>query len=129
MNSNRKEIEVKGKKYILTARRSIVFAMTRISPELLKITKSLQKEGDKKLINEEKEDILYRSAETIYDNMPDLFYELIKVAHKDITPEKSYEIYLDFQEEYNDVDENLLKFIYSVFTDSIPREEKKNLNW
>ena len=37
MYSNTRQIEIGGKKYTLTARRSILFKMKEIAPELLKI--------------------------------------------------------------------------------------------
>lgn len=134
MLNNTKQIEVNGKKYTLTVRRSILFKIAEICPELLRIVKK-SNSGEVNL--KEKENVLDILDDTsaldmtakIYDNMPTLFYELIKVAHKDITREKSDEIYWDFTNEYNDVDENLSKFIQSVFLGGVPREKKKNLNW
>lgn len=134
MLNNTKQIEVNGKKYTLTVRRSILFKIAEICPELLRIVK---KSNSGEVDLKEKENVLDILDDTsaldmtakIYDNMPTLFYELIKVAHKDITREKSDEIYWDFTNEYNDVDENLSKFIQSVFLGGVPREKKKNLNW
>lgn len=134
MLNNTKQIEVNGKKYTLTVRRSILFKIAEICPELLRIVK---KSNSGEVDLKEKDNVLDILDDTsaldmtakIYDNMPTLFYELIKVAHKDITREKSDEIYWDFTNEYNDVDENLSKFIQSVFLGGVPREKKKNLNW
>ena len=54
---------------------------------------------------------------------------MVAVIASNIEKEKSDKIYNAFCDEYNDVDENLIKFISSSFTGGIPREQKKNLNW
>ena len=129
LKNNTKQIEVGGKTYTLTARRSIIFRIAEICPELLKIKNAKNKN---EMTDEEQEklvEIELNASDKLYENMPKLFYELINYVHKDITREKSDEIYLEFNQEYNDVDEHLLNFIYSVFTDGIPREQKKNLDW
>lgn len=129
MYNNTKQIEVKGKKYTLTAKRSIIFRLNAISPELIKIFKFNQEGSNKKISEEELLDLEATAGGKLYDNINVLFYEMIKTAHPDITEQKSNEIYWDFQSEYNDVDEKLISFLYSAFTDGIPREKKKNLDW
>ena len=116
MLNNIKQIEVNGKKYTLTARRSILFKIAQICPELVKIAKSSKSETKDDLQEEEvlerlKESGTLDAVDKLYDNMPSLFYELIRWAHKDITQEKSEEIYWDFYDEYNDVDEYLYAFM------------------
>ena len=134
MLNNTKQIEVNGKKYTLTARRSILFKIAQICPELVKIAKSSKSETqddltEKEVLNKLKESDTLDAVDRLYDNMPAIFYELIKFAHKDITPEKSDEIYWAFYDEYNDVDDHLYAFIQTVFTRGIPRTNKKNLDW
>ena len=120
-----KEIEVSGEKYILTAKRSLLLRLKELVPEALKIN------DDENVNNEEsnKENQDINLGIILYDNMDIVFYELLKTEHPNLTKDESDLIYVAFSNEYNDVDENLLKFVYSVFTQGIPRKNKKNLNW
>ncbi len=134
MQNNEREIEVNGKIYTLTVRRSIVYKIATIVPEVLKIYKKSKQEG-KEVVNgdEISQDALVEllnesTIDKLYDNMNVIFYELIKVKHN-ISFEKSNEIYANFNKEYNDVDDKLMSLIEKVFTQGIPREKKKNLNW
>lgn len=134
MLNNTKQIEVKGKKYTLTVKRSILFKIAQICPEAIKIAKVAKNKNGGQLTDEDIENCLgndcaMEAVSKLYDNMPILFYELIKVAHKDISMETSDKIYWDFYDEYNDVDEHLYDFIQSVFMNGIPKEKKKNLDW
>ena len=133
MHNNRKEIEVNGKTYFLTVKRSILFRIAKIAPELLKIYDKSKKEdglgGDDVSQEDEMMSLKETAGEKLYDNMNIIFYEMLKDNHKDISFEKSNEIYYDFCNEYNDVDEHLFGLISTVFTQGIPRENKKNLNW
>lgn len=122
---NTRDIEVDGKIYTLTVKRSIVKKIAKICPELLKISNNNIEDS---LINSDSE-IIDNIFDKIYDNMPELFYELIKEKHNELTKSESDEIYNKFYNEYNDVDDNLLKFISSVFTEGIQNKQKKNLNW
>lgn len=134
MFNNTKQIEVGGKKYTLTVRRSILFKIAEICPELVRLAKTTKSETEDDLTEDEvlkklEESGTIDSVDKLYDNMPTIFYELIRVAHSDISREKSDEIYWNFYDEYNDVDDYLYKFIQTVFTRGIPRKNKKNLNW
>lgn len=115
------QIEVGGKTYVLTSNRSLLMKIGRLVPDIMKINQNISEE--------EQEDIQFNVGASIYDHMDVLFYEMIKVAHPNIDKEKSDKIYNAFCDEYNDVDENLIKFITASFTGGIPRENKKNLNW
>lgn len=133
MQNNEREIEVNGKLYTLTVQRSIIFKIATIVPEVLNIYKKSKQEGkndNKELSQEALVELLNESAiDKLYDNMNVIFYEMIKVRHKDISFETSNKIYADFNKEYNDVDENLMALIEKVFTQGIPRENKKDLSW
>lgn len=111
-----KEVVINGTKYTLTAKRSILQSIQSLIPEALDIANE-DEETQKSL------------GIILYDNMDIVFYELIKTAHQKLSKEESDSIYEAFLDEYNDVDEKLLEFVYSVFGQGIPREEKKNLNW
>lgn len=132
MLNNKKEIEINGKFYILTVNRSLLYKIAVIVPEVIKINQKSNEQNDveTELSDEEK---LERFDSTVidklYDKMNIIFYEMLKVQHKNITLEKSDEIYVKFHQEYNDVDEKLMSLIEKVFTQGVPREQKKNINW
>lgn len=123
MYSNTKKIVVNEKTYTLTVQRSIVFTLAKIAPELLQINDN----GGKS--KEEVQELQLDAMAKVYDGINLLFYEMIKVAHKDITLEKSNEIFLAFRDEYDEVEENLLNFATSIFTTGVPKTDKKKLNW
>ena len=133
MQNNEREIEVNGKSYILTVQRSIIFKIATIVPEVLKIYKKSSQSDNKpreELSQEALVELFNESTiDKLYDNMNVIFYEMLKVKHKEISFETSNKIYADFNKEYNDVDEKLMTLIEKVFTQGIPRENKKNLNW
>jgi len=112
-----KQIEIGGKIYTLTSKRSIIVNMGKYAPELLNINKNND------------ENARYELGAILYDNMNNLFYEMIKVEHPNLSKEESDNIYEDFCNEYNDVEEHLLEFIDSTFTEGIPRENKKTIIW
>lgn len=129
MLDNTRKVSINGKEYILTATRRIVFKLAEIAPELLKIAKDKSSESEKDNV----EKILGNpdcidAIDKIYAKMPELFYELIKIKQP-MSRETSDNIYYNFTREYNDVEDNLLEFIETSFTDGVPREQKKNLNW
>jgi len=118
MFNNKKKIEVNGKEYTLTVKRSIFIELQKFVPDLFKL-------GGKDATKE----MEFEASIQIYDNMDKIFYSMIKVEHPEITKEESDDIYETFYNEYNDVDEKLIEFMQSSFTDGIPKEKKKNLNW
>ena len=133
MQNNEREIEINGKFYTLTVQRSNIFKIATIIPEVLNIYKK-SSQSDKKTNEELSQEALVElfnesTIDKLYDNMNVIFYEMLKVKHKNISFETSNKIYADFNKEYNDVDEKLMTLIEKVFTQGIPRENKKNLNW
>ena len=119
-----KQIEIGGKKYTLTVKRSMLVTLAKIVPELLKINSK-----SSKLSEEEMTNLQYEASISIYDKMNVIFFEMIKVAHPTITQEKSDEIYSQFCDEYADVEEKLMEFFSSTFTEGIPAEKKKKIDW
>lgn len=117
-----KIIEVAGKKYTLTANRSIIQTIARICPEMLDLP-------SQKTVSEIEGDAEVLMGIKVMSNIGDLFYDMIKVAHPEISREKSEDILDLFMDEYNDVIKSLMKFAMSVFTDGTPKANKKNLNW
>ena len=116
-----KVIEVAGEKYTLTAKRNIVVKLNEICPEALLIKSGKIKE----LTAEQEIDASIRLSA----NLDILFYDMIKIAHPELSKDESDEIFENLLEEYGDVEESLIKFIKSVFTGGIPKENKKKLNW
>jgi hypothetical protein len=133
MLNNKREIEINGKHYTLTINRSLIYKIGIIIPEVLKIADKSNEQGDineTELTDEEKlESLDSKIIDELYDKMNLIFYEMLKFKHQDITLEKSNEIYSNFHKEYNNVDENLMSLIMKVFTQGVPRNEKKEINW
>lgn len=127
MLNNKKEIEINDEFYTLTVNRSILYKIAMIIPEVIEINNHSGK--DSKMSDEEKADLNFTVMDKLYENMNLIFYEMLKVEHKNISLEMSNEIYENFHKEYNDVDEKLMSLIEMVFTQGVPREKKKNVNW
>lgn len=105
------------KKYVLTANRSIIKTLYKIAPDMLKLTSGGKQDSESQ-------------AKAIVDlmaNLDILFYDMIKVANKDITKEKSDEILEKFENEYEDVQTALTEFAMSVFTTG--DQNKKQIVW
>lgn len=113
----KKEIEIGNKKYTLTANRSIIKTLYEIAPSILETnaTKKSQKEEIKVGLD-------------LMANLDVLFYQMIKIAHSNITKEKSDEILEQFEIEYDGVQEALLGLALSVFQQG-DQEKKKKINW
>ena len=116
----KRQIEVAGKKYTLTVKRKLIFKMQELCPEILKIKLSNKKYTLDDEIN---------ASIKLSGSIDEIFYNMIIIEHPEITRAKSDEIYEKFADEYEDVEQNLLNFIYDSFTNSIPTENKKKLNW
>ena len=114
-------IEVAGKKYTLTANRGIIRTIATIAPEMLKLS-SLT---DADEIEKSEVDVGIK----IMSELDVLFYDMIKIAHPELTKEKSDGILESFENEYSDVQANLIKFAMSVFSEGNPNTKKKKLNW
>lgn len=117
-----RQIEVAGKKYTLTVKRRIIQKLNEVCPELLR----LDRNGNAKELDR---DLEIDAGIKLSANMDAIFYDMISVAHPEITKEKSDEIYEMLLDEYADVEVSLINFIKTVFTGGIPMENKKQLNW
>lgn len=111
-----RKIQIGDKKYTLTANRSIIKTLYKIVPDMLKLDKS----G-----NRSEPDAL--GAVNLMANLDVLFYDMIKVVHKDMSKEKSDEILDKFESEYEDVQTELINFAMSVFTTG--DQKKKKIVW
>lgn len=112
-----KKIEIGGKKYTLTANRSIIKTLYKIAPDMLKISEKGKRDSEAEA----------RASVDVMANLDILFYDMIKVAHKDITKEKSDEILDKFESEYEDVQNAILQLALSVFTTG--DQKKKKIVW
>jgi hypothetical protein len=117
-----KQIEVAGKNYTLTVKRNILIKLNEICPEILRMN---SKDNEKELT----EDLEIDAAIRLSANMDVLFYDMIRIAHPEISRDTSDNIYEKFTDEYGDVEISLVNFIKEVFTGGIPAENKKKLNW
>lgn len=124
MKGNERQINIGGKNYILTVKRSMLVSLARTVPELIKINRMAGKVSEEELA-----ELQFAAGASIYDNIDVIFYEMIKIHHRDITKEKSDAIYSQFCDEYEDVDEKLLDFFSTTFTEGIPQENKKKIDW
>ena len=111
-----KKIQIGDKKYVLTANRTIIKTLYNIAPDMLKISEGKQDSESQA-----------KAGVDLMANLDVLFYDMIKVAHKDITKEKSDEILEKFENEYEDVQSELLNLAMSVFTTG--DQKKKKIVW
>ena len=112
-----KKITIGDKKYTLTANRSIIKTLYKIAPDMLKLNSKGEMDGDSQA----------KAGVDLMANLDVLFYDMIKVAHKDITKEKSDEILDRFENEYEDVQTELINLAMSVFTTG--DQNKKKVVW
>lgn len=113
-----RKITIGDKKYTLTANRSIIKTLYKIAPDMLKFSQG----GD----NVDSE-LQTQMGMDVMANLDILFYDMIKIAHKDITKEKSDEILDKFENEYEDVQTELINLVMSVFTTG--DQKKKQIIW
>lgn len=116
-----KKIDIDGKKYTLTVRRSLIRTIYQISPELLRLKDA------KKAEEIEESEIGFKANLDLIANIDVLFYEMIKVAHSNISQEKASEIYDKFDSEYDDAATSLIELAMSIFTSG--DQEKKKIVW
>ena len=113
-------IEVASKKYTLTANRSIIKTIANIAPEMLDL---------KPVADADKEKTEIDLGIKIMSELDVLFYDMIKIAHPEISKIKSDEILELFEIEYEEVQPKLIRFAMSFFTEGDPNTKKKKLNW
>lgn len=118
-----KKIEIGKKVYTLTSNRKIIKTIYNICPEVLALG------------NEDSEEVIAKKGTPIaidlFANLDDLFFDMIKIAHPEISREKSNDILDKFIEEYDDVPNKLLEFAMSVFTEGAQDKKvaKKKIDW
>ena len=124
-----KRIQIGKKTYTLTANRKIIKTIYNICPELLEIANSdaPKTEDEKKQVEKKGVPI----SVSLIANLDDLFFDMIRIAHPEISKEKSDEILDDFMEEYDGVTEKLLELAMSVFTQGSQdsQKAKKKIDW
>ena len=114
-----KHINIGGKEYTLTANRKIIKTIYNVSPEFLDII-----EGSK--VGKKQQSAI--SIELIA-NVDTIFFDMIKIAHPHIDKEESDKILEQFCQEYEGVDNALINFAISVFTDGNQGSAKKKIQW
>ena len=124
-----KKIQIGKKTYTLTANRKIIKTIYNICPELLEIVN-----GDAPKTEDEKKQVEKKGVPisvSLIANLDDLFFDMIRIAHPEISKEKSDEILDDFMEEYDGVTEKLLELAMSVFTQGSQdsQKAKKKIDW
>ena len=128
-NCMEKRIQIGKKTYTLTANRKIIKTIYNICPELLEIVN-----GDAPKTEDEKKQVEKKGVPisvSLIANLDDLFFDMIRIAHPEISKEKSDEILDDFMEEYDGVTEKLLELAMSVFTQGSQdsQKAKKKIDW
>lgn len=114
-----RKITIGGKKYTLTANRSLIKVLYNISPKFLSMN-TIEDEEERKKVNAE-------VSVSVVAGLDELFYAMIKVAQPTITKDKSDEILEKFEAEYDDVQGELINFTLSVFQQG--DQTKKKIVW
>lgn len=117
-----KRIEIGKKTYTLTSNRKIIKTIYNICPEVLNLS------------NENEEEVAEKGtpiAIDLFANLDVLFFDMITIAHPEITKEKSDKILDQFIAEYDDVPNKLLELAMSVFTEGAQDKKvaKKKIDW
>ena len=122
---NTRKLEIGGKTYTFTARRSLAKTLMKISPSMLK----LNQDNDEKISKANSEELAVDFGLDLYDNLNVLFYEMIKVAHP-MEKEASDKIFETCCEEYGEdqLFDKLVEFALSVFPQG-KQEPKKTIIW
>lgn len=122
---NTKKLEIGGKTYTFTARRSLAKTLMQISPSVLQ----LNRDKDEKISNSKDEELAVNFGLDLYDNLNVLFYEMIKVAHP-MEQEASNKIFEICCEEYGEdqLFDKLVEFALSVFPQG-KQAPKRTINW
>ena len=116
-----KKIDIDGKKYTLTVRRSLIRTIYNIAPRLLKLKDAKNAEEIENSVDG------FEANLDLITNIDILFYEMIKVAHSNISQEKASEIYDKFDAEYEGAASSLIELAMSIFTEG--DQAKKKIVW
>lgn len=119
MKTYQRKVSIGGKQYTLTASRRLIKTLYSISPKLVSLGMIENEEERKATMSE--------VSVSLISELDVIFYEMIKVAHPNIEKEKSDEILGKFEDEYEDVQNELLEFAYTVFQEG--DQNKKKIVW
>lgn len=112
-----KHIEIGGVFYTLTPTRKLIKTVYNIAPDFLKMNVK-NKEANENVSIE------------LLANLDVLFFDLIRVAHPQLSKEDSDIILKQFSDEYADVDNAIITLAMSVFTEGNKGSaNKKKINW
>ena len=108
-----KHINIGGKEYTLTTNRKLIKTVYNIAPEILKTS------GDESTVSVD-----------LVANLDILFFDMIKIAHPELTKEDSDAVLQQFSDEYAGVDNAIIELAMSVFTEGNKGSaKKKKINW
>lgn len=112
-----KHINIGGKDYILTANRKLIKTIYNVAPAFLNVS------GKNKETNE-------NVSVDLVANLDILFFDMIKIAHPELTKEDSDAVLQQFCDEYAGVDNAIINLAMSVFTEGNKGSaKKKTINW
>ena len=120
---NTKKLEIGGKVYTFTARRSLIKTLYEISPSILQLNQQDQNTGADNASGME-------FGLDLIAKLDVLFYEMIKPAHN-ISKETSDKIFETCCEEYGEQEilSKLIEFAMSVFPQGDQNKKYKKIVW
>lgn len=117
--TTQRKITIGGKKYTLTANRNLIKVIYDISPDFLSMA-TIENEAER---NKKSTEV----SIAIVAGLDKIFYEMIKVAQPNIDKEKSDEILEKFEEEYEEVQNEIMNLALTVFQQG--DQKKKKIVW
>lgn len=126
-----KKIQIGKKTYTLTANRRIIKTIYSVCPEVLTIGNDLKSQNKTALTDKEVAEIGTPLAIKLLANLDDLFFDMLRIAHPEITREKASDLLDQMFEEYDDVQDKLLELAMSVFPVASQETKvvKKKIDW
>ena len=124
-----KKLEIGGKIYTFTTRKSLAKVLAKISPSVLKLNQDNDEKMPESLNEEETQGLAVDFGLDLYDNLDVLFYEMIRIAHP-MDKDTCDKIFEKCCEEYGDAQllNALLDFALSAFPQG-SQEPKKKIVW
>ena len=112
-----KHINIGGKDYTLTANRKLIKTIYNIAPEFLNL-------------GERKKEVRENVGVELISNLDILFFDMIKIAHPELTKEDSDAVLQQFEDEYSDVSNAIIELVMTTFTEGNKGSaKKKKINW
>ena len=126
-----KKIQIGKKTYTLTANRRIIKTIYSICPEVLTIGNDLKSQNKTALPATEVAELGTPCALQLPAPLHHSFFDMLRIAHPEITREKASDLLDQMFEEYDDVQDKLLELAMSVFPDASQETKvvKKKIDW